>query len=606
MRGWVAMALLVCGPTAVSAGTTYRFRTVREGSLPSQNSGRVWVEGDLARREYDAGNAYPFDENRAEVFRDGDPLVLVLSLKDRTHHRTRLTSKNWVATLALPRMPTEGTAVQDVVVSFQREAGVEAVGGRLCRRTRLVASYALTTRLSGERIGARVAATIDFWMTDLPAGMRLAFGDGAPSMTTGFPDVDLQISEWLRGVEGIAVKTLLTATRTVDGGQPITESLSRALSDFEEVAVAAARFDVPEGYRYQPPSVVEPVRADVAPHPAPAERGEAPAARPSRDEPGAVTSDRPELADSMRLLQRGLYQEAVRRLKALDQQTGGACADCLAALAAAHYGAGAYQDAAATARRLLALSPERKQLAGAYNQLGLALMALGKKKSLIEAEDAFRQALARSEGSAEVVHVNLAVALYRLKRADEARRVLDDLLAKGVSEALAARARRLLRTPRCADASCPSGVSFVTPEGETVTIEELEGKVVLVSFWATWCAPCLEAMPELVALQKRFRKDPFVIVGVNVDRERETMNGFVAERKLTWPQCWDGDNRVTGPVFGVDRFPTEILLDHEGVVVGRSSGWGRGTSDRLALAIHDLIGPARKARGRVDTPAASR
>jgi hypothetical protein len=82
---------------------------------------------------------------------------------------------------------------------------------------------------------------------------------------------------------------------------------------------------------------------------------------------------------------------------------------------------------------------------------------------------------------------------------------------------------------------------------------------------------------------------------VNVDHEREEMTRFVASQNIDWPQYWDKGDRVTRDVFAVDAFPTEIILDHEGVEVGRSKGWGTSSSDVLARRVLDALGPARKA-----------
>jgi hypothetical protein len=108
----------------------------------------------------------------------------------------------------------------------------------------------------------------------------------------------------------------------------------------------------------------------------------------------------------------------------------------------------------------------------------------------------------------------------------------------------------------------------------------------------------VEAVPDLKCIQHRFGNDLFAIVGVNVDSEPELMTSFVGAHKIAWPQCWDDSGRVTRDVFGVDSFPTEVVLDHEGVEVGRSSGWGQGFADRLVRKLLEALGPAQKARKR--------
>jgi len=67
----------------------------------------------------------------------------------------------------------------------------------------------------------------------------------------------------------------------------------------------------------------------------------------------------------------------------------------------------------------------------------------------------------------------------------------------------------------------PETSKFLTPEGQEITLADLRGKVILVNFWATWCAPCEAEMPSLGALQAAFPKDQFEVIAVSVDNEED-------------------------------------------------------------------------------------
>ncbi len=114
--------------------------------------------------------------------------------------------------------------------------------------------------------------------------------------------------------------------------------------------------------------------------------------------------------------------------------------------------------------------------------------------------------------------------------------------------------------------------SYVSLTGEPLTSEALRGKVVLVNFWATWCAPCRAEMPVLEAMYQRHRERGFVIVGLAVDQApTEKVAAYVAERGVTYPVAHV--EREAERLFGgVRGYPTSFLIGRDGrvrhVVVG--------------------------------------
>ncbi len=108
--------------------------------------------------------------------------------------------------------------------------------------------------------------------------------------------------------------------------------------------------------------------------------------------------------------------------------------------------------------------------------------------------------------------------------------------------------------------------------GELLSSDSLRGKVVLVNFWATWCAPCRAEMPVLEAMYQRHKEKGFVIVGLAVDQApTASVAAFVRERGVTYPIAHVG--REAEMVFGgVRGYPTSFLIGRDGKVQNRVLG----------------------------------
>ena len=90
-------------------------------------------------------------------------------------------------------------------------------------------------------------------------------------------------------------------------------------------------------------------------------------------------------------------------------------------------------------------------------------------------------------------------------------------------------------------------LKFKALDGREVDLEKLRGKVVLLDFWATWCPPCLEAIPNVRAAYERFNKEGFEIVGVSFDADRQRLEDVVKRENIKWPQYFDGARLLCPP-----------------------------------------------------------
>jgi thiol-disulfide isomerase/thioredoxin len=107
-------------------------------------------------------------------------------------------------------------------------------------------------------------------------------------------------------------------------------------------------------------------------------------------------------------------------------------------------------------------------------------------------------------------------------------------------------------------------------DGKPITLATLQGKVVLLNFWATWCGPCRAEIPDLVALQERY-KGRLQIIGLNVDDEETDIQQYVQETGINYPVAMTS-NDVRIQFGGIPALPTSFVLDTEGRVVQKHVG----------------------------------
>jgi len=108
-------------------------------------------------------------------------------------------------------------------------------------------------------------------------------------------------------------------------------------------------------------------------------------------------------------------------------------------------------------------------------------------------------------------------------------------------------------------------------DGKPLTLARFKGKVLLVDFWATWCGPCMEEMPNVIATYKKYHDQGFEIVGVSLDKEKDSVTAVLKDKGMTWPQYFDGqfwDNKLAVQ-YGVHAIPTNYLLDGSGNILGK-------------------------------------
>ncbi len=128
-------------------------------------------------------------------------------------------------------------------------------------------------------------------------------------------------------------------------------------------------------------------------------------------------------------------------------------------------------------------------------------------------------------------------------------------------------------------------------DGEPFDPSALEGKVVLVDFWATWCGPCRKELPNVKRNYARFHSRGFEVVGVSLDTDADALRDFLGKEQIRWPvlvgqeETGAGWDMPLAVYYGVVSVPTAILIDQRGQVVSLNA---RGPE--LTRRLEELLG----------------
>jgi thiol-disulfide isomerase/thioredoxin len=112
----------------------------------------------------------------------------------------------------------------------------------------------------------------------------------------------------------------------------------------------------------------------------------------------------------------------------------------------------------------------------------------------------------------------------------------------------------------------PVDIKFTAIDGREVDLSKMKEKVILIDFWATWCGPCIREIPAVKAAYEKLNAKGFEIVGISFDKEKDKLASFVAEKKMPWPQYYDGQGWANefGKKFGINSIPAMWLVDKKG------------------------------------------
>lgn len=126
----------------------------------------------------------------------------------------------------------------------------------------------------------------------------------------------------------------------------------------------------------------------------------------------------------------------------------------------------------------------------------------------------------------------------------------------------------------------------VTDAQRNVTLDQFRGKPVLLNFWASWCAPCVEEMPSLVQLQKQMG-NKVTVLAVNVDSDENAYKQFVRDHNVDLLTVWD-PKKTASELYGTFKYPETYVIDPNGVIRRKFIGAVEWTNPEIVDYLNKL------------------
>lgn len=284
-------------------------------------------------------------------------------------------------------------------------------------------------------------------------------------------------------------------------------------------------------------------------------------------------------------LKQGQFAEAKQHFEAAERIGGQPSAIINAGIAIAELQMGNYEAARLREAGVLKLVTTDHERAEAHNLIATAWWresetseAPGEK--LRAAEESFRRAI-EIDPAFDAAFFSLGKVLEREGRAEEAEGAFRNFINAAAKNPMYA------QDQLSAGTAAPD-FTFTDQSGHSITASSLRGRVVLLDFWATWCPPCIKALPAMRQLARYSPADQFVLVSVNEDSDNAAWKRFTAREKMDWTQVSD-KNADLYHAFGLAArpdlsIPRYVLMDRDGTVRRIFDG-----TDRLGLIMSQTV-----------------
>jgi thiol-disulfide isomerase/thioredoxin len=276
------------------------------------------------------------------------------------------------------------------------------------------------------------------------------------------------------------------------------------------------------------------------------------------------------MKDGKQLERERQYLFAIDSYKKANKIAGGACAGCLDKVFALQMGLGNYKDAAGTASQLsaMAVTPLDKSIAD--GDRGRAIMAQAGEKpkpaQLDAAHQAFQAALTEYAKNNTARYQDACLLARMGKNEDASKEFAACAAAAPETDPMRNRALHFAEDPALSLNKMAPPFQVTTMDGAKFNLDDMQGRVVLIDFWATWCGPCNEELPHLAKIVKEFSGQPLVVISISVDKDEDKWKAFVAKHEMTWVQYRDHDGSIARS-FGNELIPSYYMIGSDGVML---------------------------------------
>jgi peroxiredoxin len=151
----------------------------------------------------------------------------------------------------------------------------------------------------------------------------------------------------------------------------------------------------------------------------------------------------------------------------------------------------------------------------------------------------------------------------------------------------------LIRAPLAAAPKIAPDVTLRMADGGTMRVADFKGKVVLVDFWASWCAPCKTSFPALDALYREYHTGGLEVLAVNLDERRRDAEAFLVGHPHALNVLFDAKG-ASAEAFGVQGMPSSFIIDRDGVIRFTHMGYSSSVDASYRREITQLLSEHRQ------------